>query len=59
MHALVVQALGIHAVNAEYLELSSVNLRRKRSDHARIFVLEETAHGTGEDEQGLSGVSKY
>src|SRR5882724_9209221 len=54
MHALVVQALTVHAVHAEYLQLSRVNLRRQRPDHPRIFIFEKTPLRTGEDKQRLS-----
>src|SRR5213594_1151083 len=58
MHALVVQALTIHAVHAEHLQLSRLNLRRQRPDHPCVFILKETSLGTGENEQWLSGMSK-
>src|SRR5882757_8699387 len=58
MHAFVVPTFTIHAVHAEYLQLSCIDLRREHPDHSSIFILKKTPLRAGKNEQRLSGVTK-
>src|ERR1035437_1371995 len=59
MHALVVPALAVHAVHAEYLDRARFQFSRQRMDHPRIFILIETSHRCRKHEDRRPGVSVH
>src|ERR1700749_1532407 len=59
MNALVVPALVVDSVGAEYLQFAAVNFGGERGNHAAIFVFEESSHGSGKNQQGRSGMAKH
>ena len=58
MDAFVVPALAVDGIGAEDLDRALLNLAPEGADHAGVFILEETSHGTGEYEDGLTGVAE-
>ncbi len=55
---LLYQLSRVHAVDAKHLQLSLPRSWRQRRDHARVLILKEASHGTGEDEQRRASVSE-
>src|SRR5689334_8500723 len=57
MDTAVVPAFYVKAVNAEDLELRRIDLLPNGVDHAGVFVFEEAAPRSGEDQDGLSSMA--
>src|SRR5207253_9602287 len=53
-----VPAFGVDAIYTEYLELALIQLLAKGGDHARVFPLEETAHGSWKNQDPSASMTK-